>query len=109
MSDEDPWASDDMQEWMKDVREELIPKLRKSAMTVSLVPSDPAKTDLKFAVELGLSIMFDKPLIVVITPGQKLPDQLVKVATEIVEWDGTVDPNSYMPLIDAINRIGDDG
>lgn len=55
-----------------------------SRLTVSLVPQGPA--DIKFAVELGLSIMLDKPIIAVVEPGQEIPGKLRAVADRIVEW-----------------------
>jgi hypothetical protein len=39
----------------------------------------------KFAVELGFSIMLDKPIIAVVAPGTQVPGKLVAVADEIVE------------------------
>jgi hypothetical protein len=71
--------------WQKRVREDLVPKLRDSAVVMSLVPTGP--TDIKFAVELGLSIMMDKPILAVVAPGTKVPDKLVRVADRIIEGD----------------------
>jgi nucleoside 2-deoxyribosyltransferase len=75
----------EFREWAKRVRTELIPKLEDSALNVSLVPADG--TDVKFAVELGFSIMLDKPIIAVVEPGSKVPEKLVRVADRIVEAD----------------------
>jgi nucleoside 2-deoxyribosyltransferase len=75
----------EFQEWAKEVREGLIPKMADSSAVVSLVPS--GDTDVKFAVELGFSIMLDKPIIAVVQPGSKVPAKLVKVADYIVEAD----------------------
>lgn len=72
-------------DWEHSVRTELIPKLEASSMTVSLVPT--GETDIKFAVELGLSIMLDKPIIAVVQPGAKVPERLVRVADDIIEAD----------------------
>lgn len=77
--------SPEYRDWEHRVRTELIPKLEDSSMTVSLVPE--GETDIKFAVELGLSIMLDKPIIAVVHPGAKMPERLVRVADHIVEAD----------------------
>jgi hypothetical protein len=71
--------------WRDRVKEEVLPKLKDSSFTISIMPNgDP---DIKYAVELGLSIMLDKPIIVAISPGATVPAKLVKVADEIVEVD----------------------
>jgi hypothetical protein len=67
------------------VREHVLPAMDASAVIMSLVPEgDP---DIKYAVELGLSIMLDKPIIAVVTPGTRVPGKLVKVADVILEGD----------------------
>lgn len=75
-------------EWLayaERVIDKLVPMIRDSAINVSLVPTGGA--DVKFATELGLSIMMDKPIIAVVPPGTKVPANLVKVAVEIIEGD----------------------
>lgn len=103
----DEWmATPDGRDWVEHVRDDLIPKLKSSAMTISLVPE--GDSDLKFAVELGLSIMFDKPLLLVVKPGQRIPSQLVKVADEIVEIDDYRHPTAQARLAAAMRRMGVD-
>jgi len=75
----------DWQNYVRRVKRELVPKIDASAYVMSLVPE--GEPDVKFAVELGLSIMMDKPIIAVVTRGVKVPDHLVRVADEIVEGD----------------------
>jgi hypothetical protein len=41
----------------------------------------------KFALELGFSIMLDKPIIAVVGHGAKVPAKLVQVADSIIEMD----------------------
>lgn len=86
--------------WAEDVRVRVMPMIAESAMTVSLVPLGPA--DVKFAVELGLSIMLDKPLVMVIAPGQEMPPKLRVVADYIVEWEPG---GSHADLMAAINAV----
>lgn len=83
----DPFSSTQFREFARHVREELVPELDSSAITMSLVPRDPQVLDVKYAVELGFSILLDKPLILLVHPGQVLPDHLVRVADRIVEVD----------------------
>lgn len=77
----------DYEDWAARIRSELIPMIGKSAFTMSLVPTDGGYGDIKFAVELGVSIMLDKPIIALVVPGVKVPDHLVRVADRIVEVD----------------------
>ena len=73
-----------MQQWARHIRDDVAEKIKDSYATCSIVPSD-GEPDVKFAVELGLSIMYDKPILLVVPPGTKLPDHLVRVADSIVE------------------------
>jgi hypothetical protein len=50
------------QSYQTHVRTELVPKLADSTLTVSIVPTDPADVDIKFAVELGLYDVRGPPL-----------------------------------------------
>lgn len=93
-------------EWARRVKEELVPKMEDSACTVSLVPE--GETDVKFAVELGLSIMLDKPIILVVRPGTKVPEKLALVASDIVEvvdWGDMAEVS--MAISNAIERFID--
>lgn len=81
----DPFTDPGWLDYAEHVINDLVPKIRGSAATVSLVPK--GKTDVKFAVELGLSIMLDKPIIAVVAPGTRVPAKLIKVADAIVECE----------------------
>lgn len=72
-------------EWEDHVRTNVIPMISDSAITMSLLPT--GETDVKFAVELGLSIMLDKPIIGVAARSSTLPPKLVRVCDEIVYYD----------------------
>lgn len=76
-------------EWERHVREGLIPKLHNSALGISVVPA--GDVDAKFAVELGLLIMLDKPIIAVVPPGVDIPPKLARVADHIITADFTTD------------------
>ena len=103
MSDsDDPWRDPGWLEYAMHVRDELVPMVKGSAITMALLEGkDP---DPKQACELGYMIMFDKPIIAVVTPGVKVPDKLVRVADEIVE--GTLDdPDFQKRMMAAIERV----
>jgi hypothetical protein len=89
------------------VRRDLVPKVSGSAFAMLCVDMDADAVDVQFATQLGLSVMMDKPLIVVVRPGTKLPAHLVRAADEIVEMDPT-DPrveDTSSRLLAAINRV----
>lgn len=78
----DPWEEPSMKAWLKDARVHLIPKMLDSDTIVNLVPG--SEGDLKYAVELGLSIMMDKPIIAVCIDDRPIPAKLMMVADYIV-------------------------
>jgi hypothetical protein len=81
---EDPYDSPEWRRYSKRAIRELLPMIADSAVTISLAPK--GETDIQFALELGLSIMLDKPIIAVIEPGTQVPAKLAKIADEIVEY-----------------------
>jgi hypothetical protein len=84
---DDPFDSPEWRRYSQRAMRELVPMIADSTVTISLTPQ--GETDIKFALELGLSIMMDKPIIAVVEPGTQVPARLAKVADEIVEgsWD----------------------
>lgn len=68
--------------WLAEAQEKLPPMIRGSACVMSLVPKgDP---DAKFSVELGMSIMLDKPIIAIVEPGMIVPKKLLAVADKVL-------------------------
>jgi hypothetical protein len=100
----DPFTHPDFLEFAKHVRTEMLPKLSESAITISLAPGvDP---DVKYAVELGFSIMLDKPIILVAMPGRTIPAKLRKVADAVIEADVTTDAGQTL-LQEAIASVSE--
>lgn len=90
-------------EWVKHVLDELVPMVAESACTMSIVPD--TELDVKFAVELGISIMLDKPLILVVFPGRIIPDHLRRAADEIVEFDIDNPESTQRRVNEAMGRV----
>ena len=78
--------SSDWDDFVTYHREHTVKEMAKSAYVMSLVP-DADKVDVKFAVELGLAIMLDKPILAVVQPGMTIPDRLRRVADAIIITD----------------------
>jgi nucleoside 2-deoxyribosyltransferase len=99
----DIWTDDPkVQAWARRVLKDLVPMISDSDCTISLVPH--GESDVKFAVELGFSIMLDKPIIAVVDPGQQVPARMLRVVEEVVE--GPVDaPDFHERLQAAIARL----
>jgi hypothetical protein len=79
----DPFADPQWKAYAAHAAEYLVPMIADSAVTISMAPT--GESDIKFALELGLSIMMDKPIITVIEPGTAVPARLVRVSDAIVE------------------------
>ena len=73
-----------------------------SAVTVSLVPR--GDTDVKFAVELGFTLMFDKPLILVVAPGVTVPRRLRRAADAVVVGE-IQHPRTQDQLREVLKRV----
>ena len=92
----------DWQEFEKDVRQRLWPKLNDSEMALMLIPRTAEQVDVKIAVELGLAILLDKPLIALVPAGATVPEHLVRCADRIVEFDLNNRADSQVRLEAAI-------
>lgn len=105
-----PEERDNWQAFVKHSRETAT-KIDQSAFVMSLVPD---QVDVKFAVELGLSIMYDKPIVAVVTPGVKVPEKLRQIADEIVEIEADIDTEEGRAELERkvpplLKRFNDDG
>lgn len=91
-------------EYAERVRREVAPIIKDSGVFVSITPSSPEKVDIKFAVELGLAIMYDKPILAVVPLGTKLPKKLASVVDSFVILD-EADDDFQTRLTDAIQEL----
>lgn len=85
-------------------RRDLVPKIEGSSIFVSITPQSKEKVDIKFALELGLAIMYDKPICAVIQPGTAIPEKLAKVVDRFVEMDFN-DPTQRDRLTEALQEM----
>ena len=100
----DPWSDPSTRAWVRHVIDDMVPKLESSAVSISLVPED-GEGDVKFWVELGASIMLDKPILAVVLGGRRIPARLERVADEIVVLPAGVDPAGSQELAAAVERM----
>lgn len=88
---EDPWESEEWREYAKDAQENLVPKIKDSAVTAMLYHDPP---DAKLAIELGFTILLDKPLLVMVGPGDRIPENLRRIADGVIEYGDLSDPKT---------------
>jgi hypothetical protein len=85
MSDDDPYDSEDWRSFVEHVRKDTLRGIVGSRAVISLAPA--GEPDVKLAVETGLAILLDKPIIAIGTDGAPIPPGLRRVAHAIVEVD----------------------
>lgn len=73
-------------EFVEHFRRDALEKIAGSSMFLSIVPTTES-FDVKFAMELGAAMFFDKPLIIVTAPGATVPEKIRKVADVVVDAD----------------------
>jgi hypothetical protein len=97
-----PYNDPRWKRWEKSVRDDLVPKLANSAMTISMISDE--EINIQFAVELGVSIMMDKPIIAVVLPGATPSAKLVAVCDEIVEGS-PIAATTARRIQEAVKRV----
>ena len=98
------WEDSEVQEWVREVEEKMVPGMQQSGAVLAMIPKGP--TDVKFAVELGMAIMMEKPIIALITPGSPVPSKLVLVADRIIEGD-VRDPTTAKRVAEAARETAE--
>jgi len=92
-------------EFFKGAAERLAPALRQSAIFLGITPAQ-ADPDPKFAMELGMSILMGKPILIVTSRDAAPPEALVRAADEVLVLDDFHHPErDQARLQDAISRL----
>lgn len=73
----------DMNDFYERARTDLMPKMRESALCVTIL-GDP---DPKLCMEVGAAVLMGKPIVVVAQQGRTIPESLRSVAMSVVELD----------------------
>ena len=100
---QDIWEDQDTLIWAKHIKDDVVPKLANSKVVVSVLPETPKDVDVQLAVEIGLSLLFNIPLILLIRPGCQIPRGLEKVVVGVIEVDEEEDIDSVLQKIE--NKI----
>lgn len=72
---------DEFEAWVKS---EVMDPMSQSQMVAAIWSGE---ADWKIALEIGAGILFEKPLIIMVTPGCKVPSRLALIADDIIEAD----------------------
>lgn len=99
---QDPWDDPQARAWARDVESTMVPAMRDSAC---VAPMWTGKVDVKIAVEMGVAVLLDKPIILVVKSGVHVPAKLIAVADRIVESSGPGDPTVADRLTSALREV----
>jgi hypothetical protein len=102
---QDPFADPRFVSWAQRMRLHLVPKLAASSATVFLAPPS-GDADIEQAVQLGLSIMMGKPLILVVVDEREVPDKLRAIADAVIVGDLS-ENSTREAMAAAIERFGE--
>ena len=83
----DAFDSNEFKHWADDMRARLIPKMRGSASVLMIAPRMGEKFDISFALQIGASILLEKPLILLVDRSRTIPPKLRAIADRIIETD----------------------
>lgn len=81
-----------MNEWLRAAVDRNVEPMRQSAMFVSIATKNFIKDPL-CALQLGMAILMDKPIVIIADKNEKMPEALVKIAKVIekVDFDNKAD------------------
>ena len=98
----DPWNDPRTQAYLRRAQRELLPMIKGTAITMAIAPDEP---DAKSAIELGFSILLDKPLIVIAPVGRIVPLRLKRAADAVI-FGSPGDPEVVEQLREAMRKLG---
>lgn len=98
---EDFERTEEWKEFVRHTREHTVAMIENSAIVMSIATDEP---DIKWAVELGLAIHMDKPLIVMAQPGQVISEKLRRVADKVVIGDLDIEADQRL-LEEALREL----
>jgi hypothetical protein len=104
MTQRDFWQEPSAKAWVHHVLDDMVPKLESSALVAMLVPDD-REGDVKFWVELGASIMMNKPIIAIVFTDAEVPPKLASIADEIVRCPRGVNLQASEAVAAAVKRV----
>lgn len=96
---------DELREWCRKNIERNEGPMSESAIFASLL-SGNYKNDPLCALQLGLAIMMDKPLVLIVDKSQQVPKHLVRIA-ERIEYIDMDNKEEYQRAVQAITETAE--
>lgn len=95
----------DLDKWLKNAVESSAEPMEKSAMFISIATKSYLKSPL-CALQLGMAILMDKPIVLIVDKNEKMPEALVKIAKiiERVDFDNKADMSRAMKSISKFTK-----
>jgi hypothetical protein len=91
--------------YIRDFLKNGLPKIRGSAVSVSVLSSTSMDFDTKQATEIGAILLLGKPLILIVTPGAVVPPGLLRAAdTVLSDWEFGSE-GAQERLMQAVNEL----
>lgn len=87
-----PFDSPDWSAFERHVRSSLVPKMKDSSTVLILSPK-LGDADVQFAVQIGMCILLEKPLLVLAIEGRQIPPKLEQIADRIIYAKSATDPS----------------
>jgi nucleoside 2-deoxyribosyltransferase len=93
-----PLQQAEFDNWLEHGRKEVAPKMASSAFVISL---NPDEIDPKIALETGYAVLLNKPIMLLVRPGQVVNDGLRRLAKMIVILPGPLESMEAQMAVQA--------
>jgi hypothetical protein len=80
----------DFKAFAKSVKANMVPAMRDSSYVITIAPNG-SDADIKIAVEIGMAILLNKPLVVLKIPGRVVAEKLLRIADHVIEGEMDTD------------------
>lgn len=105
-----PYDDPKFRAWADDRKDTVLTMLDDSAVSMAVLspPFTLERLDVSQALEIGASLLLDKPLILLVEAGTECPHGLAKAADRIVEIDRPLgSPSNARRIQQAISELSD--
>lgn len=86
----DQVSDEEWQQFVNQVREDVVKQMADSALVTTINPGD-REPDVKLAVETGMAILLDKPMLLLAKEGDPIPAALERAAYAVIRYSGDLD------------------
>lgn len=87
-------------------RREVMPRLLGSKIFLAVWDDDEGPEQVQFATNLGMMLIYDKPILLVVPTGVAVPPKLRLVADAVIDDADMADPRTQERLAEALLALG---